>query len=306
MKNLRLMFSAAVVGSAMLGIGTASAADLPMKAPPLAAAPPCVWCGFYVGVNAGYAGSESTSVNSVATVTSAAGLGGNLIFPAAAAAALTTPISVGNGNGFIGGGQVGYNFQASNFVAGIEADIQGLSGRGTGTVVTSVPIPVFQSFANATLTATNSVNWLGTVRGRIGLAVAPNFLLYGTGGLAYGGVRSSTGISEAIAGPGAVGSGLNGTFPALGSFSQTRAGWTAGAGGEWMFNGNWSAKLEYLHYDLGSATYGTTVSNFTVAPSPPGILLYTLGQTSTTSFRGDIVRVGLNYKFGAAPVVAKY
>ena len=304
MKNLRLMFSAAVVGSAMLGIGTASAADLPMKAPPLAVAPSCVWCGFYVGVNAGYAGSESTSVNSVATVTSAP------LFPAAgvsAAAALTTPISVGNGNGFIGGGQVGYNFQASNFVAGIEADIQGLSGRGTGTVVTSAPIANLPAeFVSATLTATNSVNWLGTVRGRIGLAVAPNFLLYGTGGLAYGGVRSSTGINEVLAGPGSVGSGTNGTFPALGSFSQTRAGWTAGAGGEWMFNGNWSAKLEYLHYDLGSATYGTTVSNFTVFPSPAGILLYALGQTSTTSFRGDIVRVGLNYKFSAAPVVAKY
>lgn len=305
MKTLRLMFpAAAVVVSAMLGIGTASAADLPMKAPPLAAAPPCVWCGFYVGVNAGYAWSESTSVNSTATVTSAP------LFPAAAAAAaaaLTTPISVGNGNGFIGGGQVGYNFQASNFVAGIEADIQWLSGRGTRTVVTSAPIANLPAeFASATLTATNSVNWLGTLRGRIGLAVAPNFLLYGTGGLAYGGVRSSTGISEVIAGPGAVGSGNNGTFPALGSFSQTRAGWTAGAGGEWMFNGNWSAKLEYLHYDLGSATYGTTVSNFTVAPSPPGILLYTLGQTSTTSFRGDIVRVGLNYKFSTAPVVAKY
>jgi outer membrane immunogenic protein len=142
------------------------------------------------------------------------------------------------------------------------------------------------------------------VRGRIGLAVAPNFLLYGTGGLAYGGVSSSTGISEAFAGPAT--RGATGTFPALGSFSQTRAGWTVGAGGEWRFTGNWSAKFEYLHYDLGSATYGTTVSNFGVAPGPVGNLFYTLGQTSSVSFRGDIVRVGLNYKFDAAPVVAKY
>jgi outer membrane immunogenic protein len=285
--------------------GAASAADLPVKAPPLAAAPPCVWCGFYVSVNAGYAWFESTSVNSISTVTSVPATIAPAA-PVAAAAALTTPIPVGSRNGFIGGGQVGYNFQARNFVAGIEADIQGLSGRGTGTVVTSVPITGFLGFANATLTATNSVNWLGTVRGRIGLAVAPNFLLYGTGGLAYGGVSSSTGISEAFAGPATT--GANGTFPALGSFSQTRAGWTAGAGGEWMFKGNWSAKLEYLHYDLGSATYGTTVSNFAVAgaPVPVGTLLYTLGQTSSTSFRGDIIRVGLNYKFGAAPVVAKY
>src|SRR5271169_1009882 len=252
--------------------GAASAADLPVKAPPLAAAPPCVWCGFYVGVNAGY-GSESPDANSIATVTSVP----SIIAPAApvaAAAALTTPIPEGSRNGFIGGGQVGYNFQAWNFVAGVEADIQGLAGRGSGAGGTSVPVVgVPGTVAAATLTATSSVNWLGTVRGRIGLPVAPNFLLYGTGGLAYGGVNSSTGISEAFVGPAAT--GATGTFPALGSFSQTRTGWTAGAGGEWMFNGNWSAKFEYLHYDLGGATYGATVSNFAVAGTavPVGTLL---------------------------------
>lgn len=293
---------AAAAGFVMLA-GAASAADLPVKAPPPAAAPPCVWCGFYAGVNAGDAWSGSRPVDSAAAVTSVPS-GIAPTGPVAAAAALNTPIPVGSRNGFTGGGQIGYNFQIRNFVAGLEADIQGLSGRSTGTAVTSAPIALFPgNFANATLTATNSVNWLGTVRGRIGLAVAPNFLLYGTGGLAYGGVRSSTGISEAFAGP-FVG-GATGTFPALGSFSQTRAGWTAGAGGEWKFTGNWSARFEYLHYDLGSATYGTTVSNFGVLGAPaPGALLYTLGQTSSVSFRGDIVRVGLNYQFGAAPVAA--
>ncbi len=181
-----------------------------------------------------------------------------------------------------------------------------MSGRGSETVLTSVPITGFLASANAALTASNAVNWLGTLRGRIGIAVVPNVLLYGTGGLAYGGVSSSTSISEAFAGPAAT--GITGTFPALGNFSQTRAGWTAGAGGEWMFSGNWSAKFEYLHYDLGSASYGTTVSNFATAGAivPAGTLVYTLGQTSTASFRGDIVRVGLNYKFGGAPLVAKY
>jgi outer membrane immunogenic protein len=155
---------------------------------------------------------------------------------------------------------------------------------------------------SATLTAANSVNWLGTVRGRIGLVAAPNFLIYGTGGLAYGGVNSRTGINEAFSGPLAADLGLNGTFPASGNFSETRVGWTVGAGGEWMFTSNWSAKLEYLHYDLGSANYGTPVGNFGLTPTT---LLYTLGQSSSTNFRGDIVRVGLNYKFGG-PVVAKY
>jgi outer membrane immunogenic protein len=83
--------------------------------------------------------------------------------------------------------------------------------------------------------------------------------------------------------------------------SETRVGWTVGAGGEWMFTSNWSAKLEYLHYDLGSANYGTPVSNVAQTLGP----IFTLGQSSSTNFRGDIVRVGLNYKFGG-PVVAKY
>jgi opacity protein-like surface antigen len=73
-----------------------------------------------------------------------------------------------------------------------------------------------------------------------------------------------------------------------------------------MFSGNWSARLEYLHYDLGSANYGTTVSNFAVGGVlAPGTLLYTLNQRSSTSFRGDIIRVGVDYKFGPTPLLAK-
>jgi outer membrane immunogenic protein len=279
-------------------IGTpAFAADMavkmPVKAPPISVPPPCIWCGFYVGLNAGYGWSGSTSVNSIATVESVA----VFLLPAvaaAAAAAATSPIPVGNRDGFIGGGQIGYNFQAGQFVGGVETDMQWLSGRGTGTVATAVVPSGFPpgEFVNATLTASNQVDWLGTLRGRIGLAVAPNYLLYGTGGLAYGGVSSRTSISENIGGI-----GTNGVFPALGSLSQTRTGWAAGAGAEWMFIGNWSAKLEYLHYDLGSASYGTPVNNFSVPPVLAGVPLYTLGQTSSTSFRGDIVRAGLNYQF---------
>jgi outer membrane immunogenic protein len=301
MKKLALAVS--VLAISAVGASAADLASVYTKAPPIEVAPACVWCGWYVGGNVGYAGSESTSVNSSAVVTNPGVL--NPLATDAAAAALTTGIPVGSQKGIIGGGQFGYNFQSGRFVAGFEADIQGLSGRATGTSVTSAPISGFigSNAANATLTAANSVNWLGTVRGRIGLAVEPNFLIYGTGGLAYGGVNSSTGINETLSGPGAVGS--TGTFPASGNFSETRVGWTVGAGGEWMFTSNWSAKLEYLHYDLGSANYGTPVSNFGNAGGLVPSLLYTLGQSSSTNFRGDIVRVGLNYKFGG-PVVAKY
>jgi outer membrane immunogenic protein len=307
MKKLALAVS--VLAISAVGASAADMAPAPLytKAPPIEVAPACVWCGWYVGGSVGYAGSESTSVNSSSSVVAT---NPNLNSPASAAAvaALTTGIPVGSQKGIIGGGQFGYNFQSGLFVAGFEADIQGLSGRATGTSASSVPTAGFPGNAsNATLTATNSVNWLGTVRGRIGLAVAPNFLIYGTGGLAYGGVNSSTGINQAFSGPLVVGTGFSGTSLASGNFSETRVGWTVGAGGEWMFTSNWSAKLEYLHYDLGSANYGTTVNNFATAggPVPVGTLVSTLGQSSSTNFRGNIVRVGLNYKFGG-PAVAQY
>jgi outer membrane immunogenic protein len=305
MKKFALAVSVLAISAVSASAADMAPAPLYTKAPPIEVAPACVWCGWYVGGNVGYSQSEPTSVNSSAVVTNPGILGGvSPTFPAAAVAGLTTGIPVGSQKGIIGGGQFGYNFQSGRFVAGFEADIQGLSGRATGTSVTSVPVAI-ATVTNATLTAANSVNWLGTVRGRIGIAAAPNFLIYGTGGLAYGGVNSSTGINQTILSQ--AGGGLNGTFPASGNFAETRVGWTVGAGGEWMFTNNWSAKLEYLHYDLGSANYGTTVNNFTVAGGgiPVGQLLYTLGQSSSTNFRGDIVRVGLNYKFGG-PVVAKY
>jgi outer membrane immunogenic protein len=301
----RFFGAGALLGGCLASLA-ASGADMPVKAPVPAPVPAVSWTGFYAGVNAGYAWSEDTSVNSRARVIFDPGLI-DPTAPTTAGAALTTPIPVGNGNGFIGGGQIGYNYQVRDFVAGIEADIQWLSGRGSGTIAVSAPLTLFPgNFTNASLTATNSVDWLGTVRGRVGLTITPSLLVYGTGGLAYGGVSSSTSLGEAFAGP--VVTGATGTFPSFASFSQTRTGWTAGTGAEWMFSGNWSAKLEYLHYDLGSASYSTTVSNFAVAgaPFPVGTLLYTLGQTSSTTFRGDIVRVGLNYKFGVPPMVAKY
>jgi outer membrane immunogenic protein len=300
----RLFGVSALLGGYLASIG-AWAADMPVKAPASVPPIPVVsWTGFYAGVNAGYAWSQDTSVNSMSRVNLDAGL----IDPSAsatAASALTTRIPVGNRNGFIGGGQIGYNYQVRNFVAGIEGDVQWLSGRSSGTISTSLPLVLFPgNVTNASLTATNSIDWLGTVRGRIGLTVTPSLLVYGTGGLAFGGVSSSTSLSEAFAGPVVV--GATGTFPSSASFSQTRTGWTAGAGAEWMFRGNWSAKFEYLHYDLGSANYGTTVSNFAVAGAPVavGTLLYTLGQTSSTSFRGDVVRVGLNCRFAPLPLMA--
>jgi len=95
-------------------------------------------------------------------------------------------------------------------------------------------------------------------------------------------------------------------YNSFGSFSNTRVGWTAGGGIEWLFAPNWSVKAEYLYYDLGSVTYGLSpLQNFNSAGT-----LFTSGSPfSRTRFTGNIVRAGLNYHFnlwGPGPIVAKY
>ena len=135
----------------------------------------------------------------------------------------------------------------------------------------------------------------------------PDLLLYSTGGLAFGGVHSDTQVNfnnnstSFFQGQFDVPSGAT-----SGSLSRTRVGWTVGGGGEWMFAPNWSAKLEYLYYDLGSANYAT--GGYAVDLSPTsfaGLGIASVATSTTTRFNGNIARVGLNYKFGG-PVVAKY
>jgi outer membrane immunogenic protein len=121
------------------------------------------------------------------------------------------------------------------------------------------------------------------VRGRLGFLVAPTWLIYVTGGLAYGGVNGSTTLNQ-VGTNGFVGVGF-------GSFSDTRAGGTIGAGLEWMFAQRWTAKVEYLHYDLGTPSFASVAtSGFFATPVYQNVL-------SSTHFQGNLVRVGLNYRF---------
>ncbi len=275
--------------------GSALAADLPSyKAPPPPPLPPPpLWSGFYVGLNAGGTWTSSNSTQ-VGTVTF--GQPGFIpaVFPQLAILASGSVPSRNNG-GFIGGGQIGYNWQfwGGRLVAGVEADIQGIArGNNTTNFTTAavvVGVPVISNTALA-----RSVDYVGTVRGRLGWLFTPTLLVYGTGGLAYGGVTTNTSIFQA---------GTNG-FSGFGatSFSDTRVGWTAGGGLEWMFMPRWSAKVEYLYYDLGNvSTSGVLTSTF--------FPIATYGITQqTTRFNGNIVRAGVNYHFnwGAPPIVAKY
>ena len=294
---------------AMALTGAALAADLPSRAPPPVYLPPPLiytWTGLYVGINAGYTWSNNNTVDTdTADVFGNPALGGGVATGLASAALATGSVLRSENNGFIGGGQIGYNFQfANSFVVGLEADIQGIAAsKGTTSVVSQAPIAGFPANSiDQTLSSSKNLDYIGTVRGRLGFTITPTLLVYGTGGLAYGQTQSSTNITQVVLGPSAVPN----PYSSFGTFSNTRVGWTAGGGIEWLFAPNWSVKAEYLYYDLGSVTYGLSpLSNFNTA----GTLFTGGAPVSRTRFTGNIARAGLNYHFnlwGPGPVVAKY
>ena len=283
--------------------GSAFAADLPSRkvAPVMAPVPVMTWTGFYVGLNAGY----TWSGNGVATTPLAGFFGPTWNTELATSAALATGVDSPKSSGFIGGLQAGYNHQFGALVAGIETDIQGVIGKGSSgaRIGAGVPAAFPAELITSSSTSSRKLDYFGTLRARFGFVATPSFLLYATGGLAYGGAKASTSIVQFDANNGVPGNAPYGSF---GSYSGTKLGWTVGAGGEWKFAQNWSAKLEYLYYDLGNATYSSLLA-FTAPPgfNPPG---YGSVLSHTTKFNGHIVRAGLNYHFGggAGPVVAKY
>jgi outer membrane immunogenic protein len=242
----------------------AMAADMPLKTPP-----PPTWTGLYWGVNAGWIGASQYNITNTGTDTGAAGLG-----TALAVGAIPRSISVSH-SGFIGGGQIGHNWQiAPAWVAGIEADFQGTTVNGSAG---SVFVP-----GNLTTVYKYELDDLGTVRARLGWLSSPNLLWYGTGGLAYGQTKLSSSAQCPLAVFGCFSESTTAT-----SSTHTSVGWTAGAGVEWKLSPVWSVKAEYLYAELGSQ-HNTIV--YTYGP-------FTSSLTSTVQREQDnIVRFGINYK----------
>ncbi len=267
-------------------------------------APPPVysWTGLYAGLNGGYGWSESGSITTSADTLQFCGAGCTGGQAAATASALgASGVFPLNTDGVSRGVQIGHNWQWGNtFVVGIEADIQKMSGSDSANSATVTPLVVFTNNSISTdLSVTKAIDYLGTLRGRLGFLVKPTLLVYGTGGLAYGKVESSTSISQVLNGPTA---GIATAWGSSGSFSDTRTGWTAGGGGEWMVGPNASLKFEGLYYDLGSETYsgGTLVDSFAPpGPGPGGAPAFFTNavQSRTDDYKGYIVRVGVNAHF---------
>ena len=270
----------AVLALAALGM-PAGAADLPARMPVKAPilVPVWNWTGFYVGGNVGYSwGKSDTHVDYFNPVTG---------LPIAPPAGSTTD-SKFNLNGAIGGGQFGYNWQSSNWVWGLETDIQWSGQKGSTNFLCSVVNPnvpgaclgstfVPAGVTGSTLSLNQKLEWFGTLRGRLGATVTPDILVYATGGLAYGEIKSD----GTLTGPNAGGVLVGTPF----SQSSTKAGWTVGAGLEGHITGNWTGKIEYLYMDLGRVSG-------TVANTPASI-----GANYSSKITDNILRVGINYKF---------
>jgi outer membrane immunogenic protein len=262
--------------------------------PPRDRVPAYSWNGWYAGLNAGFV-FTSLDTDTASFNTFAVPGAGPLATAIGTLASFDAPM---NTSGFMGGGQVGYDWQfpwlATALVAGIEADIQGMSAKTTSNVASNIPVSFTPNTLNQTASVSTGVDYLGTLRGRLGMLVGflgTTVLYYATGGLAYGGVSSSTAINQTLGGPP---SGLTPpTWAGSGAFSGTRIGWSAGLGAEWMFFPNWSTSFEYLHYDLGSVTYG--VSPLVTNAGAAKITVNTV-QTNVP-FNGEIIRAGVNHHF---------
>ncbi len=289
---------------AMCSAAPALAAD--MAARPLKAAPMIVydWTGWYVGGNVGYGGGNNTATDTVISGAAFPVLGAGFPLYGSPDNFRVSP------QGVLGGAQAGYNWQSSNVVFGVEADIQGADTKGSNNCILACNTPLITSPAAGILaffpvvfsrdSYSQKIDWFGTVRGRLGYANGGT-MVYVTGGLAYGDAERAGAVNGITLNPGGT---TRNTFAGSYDNSSTKVGWTAGFGGEakWFSNPNWSVKGEYLYVDLGrnSDTFNTL---FQPGGNPAAGVAAT--RTDTSYNREHIIRLGVNYHFNQA-VVARY
>lgn len=247
---MRRILSISAVAT-LLASGSAFAADAIVYNEPAPVAPASFysWTGGYVGFNLGYGGGKAKHPYSVSDTTGVL-VDGSLNM---------------NSSGFLGGVQAGWNFQADQIVYGLEADFQGGNVKGETSFNLNTPNGAINAEVGTKL------NWYGTVRARLGYTATDRFLVYATGGLAYGETKSY-----------ATGDLGGATFNE--SKKKTKTGWTVGAGAEYAVTDNWTVKSEYLYTDLGKAN------------------LYSFDDAGISGsvdrkFNFHTVRVGFNYKF---------
>jgi len=316
---MKMVFPLAIALAAFVA-GPALAADLPLKASTM---PPAVynWTGCYVGANGGYAWNDRKSgYRDPNTDTDPInGRAPSVFFPPPNVSATIPTPSNTNSSGWVGGGQVGCNWQVDRrIVLGVEADIDALSASGSAaTVGPTISFTTASNFyqvgsgavlgLGTTGTANEQVSarWLSTIRARAGLPVlSDRGLLFLTGGLAIAEVSSSGSVNIFQANSGF---GLPTILTWSGSSTSTRVGYAVGGGLEYALTGPWTVKGEYLYYDVGQNSHPlnlNVIANGT-GTNRANLFYPTLGNT-VSSVSGSIIRVGLNYRFSSGPVVARY
>jgi outer membrane immunogenic protein len=246
------------------GARTAAAADLPGGAPadrPAQTVMLFSWSGFYLGAHAGGGWGQKNQTG----------------VPFQLGAVAIVPQSVGlDVRGALAGGQIGYNYQTGIWVLGAEAQASwaNLEGDGACPSTASGAVPILSADCSAT------VNALGTFALRLGVAL-DRILLYGKGGGAWTNDKYATTPSNAV-------------LPSIFNANETRWGWMAGAGIEFAFTDNWSAKIEYNYMDLGKRSIRFTDAQDSV------FFLVDIRQIV------NVVKFGVNYRFGVSSVAVRY
>jgi outer membrane immunogenic protein len=232
-----ILFGIGLLTLTSLPAGAADmAARIPTKAPVMAPEPAWNWTGFYVGVNGGYGWANSTHTDVFGATTGSFKQNGGLI-----------------------GGTIGYNWQTSPAVLGLEADLDWarINGSSAGC------------FSGSCFT---NMQAFGTARGRLGYAIN-NWMPFIAGGAAFADIRA----------------GQNGVLGTTGE--QWRVGWTIGGGIEALFAPNWSAKIEYLYADFGNATAVgyTPVGGFAVSATERNVNIVRAGINYHFNWGGPVV-----------------
>jgi opacity protein-like surface antigen len=267
----KLLFGGAAI-LLLIGAGLANAGDSTRNPPPLAVQ--YDWSGFYGGVTAGGAWGQYDARSSTA--------GGSYLDAISAAAVNAAGAQSIRPIGFATGIEGGYNWQIGNLLLGVEADLQAASLNGA-TNSGAIPYPGTPAGRSFTVTSYGSTDWLFTARPRVGFVAPNHWLFYATGGLALTQLRSDFSFIDSV--PGDIKAA---TSDESGKLDTVKAGYTAGAGVEAPLTERLSVKAEYLHVDFAN-TAGTVTEN----DVPAGQVF-----THTSDFKADIVRAGLNYRFG--------
>jgi outer membrane immunogenic protein len=253
--------------AALTAAADAGAADMAVKAPPAPAPLLTNWSGWYAGVNVAWTRHHATTAD-------VNGFGRGGLFPPP----YVTPFFDSTTRTLGIGGQVGYNWQFNNLVvAGVEGDLNYVGAKTTFAPPTNNLLFCGPCAASAT----NELKWLATVRGRVGVTIN-NVLLYGTAGVAFGGVNNHWGYGAlGFVGPG-------GFSDSIFSVDQVRTGFVWGGGVEVMAWSHWLVRVEAMRVDLGTST-----ATFTGIPPflNPGTFTTRFTNTAT------IARAALSWKW---------